>query len=448
MITDHLVIGILLLTVPGILFLLAGSPVRILILVFSLHIVLTIGQLRTMQISIFRPDDLLLLLLLWLWLLSLPDRSMKGIKIGVQGGFITCFLILISIAAFRGISAGQSQESLIDLIKTFGGYFFYFPLLWILSEKENSRWLWRTLLFSTIIGSVIYTIKGYIGYGENVMIREATGLRVATRQPNAYAVVMLMFIGRLWKDWKNRPAIILIVPSLILMGSTIILSQTRGVWGGVLLAFSSAWILNLFRKKDGKAIGRKLVASLTVLAALVILVVFSVSILGIISTSDIARRTGTESGSYITDISTLSRIIAWSAIIEELQGSSIIFGKGFGAVYTCYRPDIGAVVTLYYVDSSYFLVALDMGIIGVLILLGIFITTTVRAAILFVRTDNQLRAGISLGVFCAIIMLLFASGFAAVLTSYRYTVLWVFLPALLQSEIVREEKCQTPAPVN
>lgn len=448
MITDHLLIGILLLTVPGILFLLAGSPVRVLMLVFSLHIVFTIGQLRTMQIFIFRPDDLLLLLLLWLWLLSLPDRSMKGIKIGVQGGFISCFLILISIAVFRGISAGRSQLALIDQIKTFGGFFFYFPLLWILSDKENSRWLWGTLIFSTIIGSIIYTIKGYIGYGENVLIRESTGIRVATRQPNAYAVVMLMFIGRLWKDWKNRPAIIFIVPSLILMGSSIILSQTRGIWGGVLLAFSSAWILNLFRNKDGKAIGGKLVSSLTVLAALVILVVFSVSVLGIVSTSSISRRTGTESGSYITDISTLSRIVAWSAILEELQGSSMIVGKGFGAVYTCYRPDIGAIVTLYYVDSSYFLVALDMGIIGVLILLGIFITTAVRAARLFVRTDDQLRAGISLGIFSAVIMLLFASGFAATLTSYRYTVLWVFLPALLQSEIAREEKCQTPAPVN
>lgn len=446
--TDHLAIGILLLTVPGILFLLAGSPVRILILAFSLQIVFTIGQLRAMHIFIFRADDLLMLLLLWLWLLSLPDRSMKGIKIGVQGVFIICFLILISIAAFRGISAGRSQLALIDQIKTFGGYFFYFPLLWILSDKEHSKWLWKALLISTIVGSIIYTIKGYIGYGENVLIRETTGIRIATRQPNAYAVVMLMFIGRLWKDWKNRPAIILVVPSLIFMGSAIILSQTRGVWGGVLLAFSSVWILNLFRKKDGKAIGRKLVASLTVLAALVILVVFSVSISGIVSTSDIARRTGTDSGSYITDVSTLSRIIAWSAIIEELHGSSMIVGKGFGAVYTCYRPDIGAVVTLYYVDSSYFLVALDMGIIGVLILLGIFVTTAVRAARLFVRTDNQLRAGISLGIFGAVIMLLFASGFAATLTSYRYTVLWVFLPALLQSEIVREEKCQTPAPVN
>ncbi len=448
MITDHLLTGVLLLTVPGILFLLAGSPVRVLILVFSMHIVFTIGQLKAMQISIFRPDDLLLLLLLLLWLISLPDMSMKGIKIGVQGIFITCFLILISIAALRGISAGRSSISLIDQIKTFGGYFFYFPLLWILSDKDNSKWLWRAFLVSTIIGSLIYTIKGYIGYGENVFIRKTTGIRVATRQPNAFAVVMLMFIGRLWKDWKNRPAIIFIVPSLVLMGSAIILSQTRGIWGGILLALSSAWILNLFRKKDGKAIGRKLVASLTVLAGLVILTVFSVSALGIVSTSNIIRRTGSESGSYITDVSTFSRIVAWSAIIEELRGSSMIVGKGLGAVYTCYRPDIGSVVTVYYVDSSYFLVALDMGIIGVLILLGIFITTAVRAARLFVRTDNQLRAGISIGIFCAVIMLLFASGFAAVLTSYRYTVLWVFLPALLQSEIIREEKCQIPAAVN
>lgn len=49
---------------------------------------------------------------------------------------------------------------------------------------------------------------------------------------------------------------------------------------------------------------------LTVISVLVILVVFTISALGILSASNIARRTGTESGSYLTDISTLSRLIA------------------------------------------------------------------------------------------------------------------------------------------
>lgn len=241
---------------------------------------------------------------------------------------------------------GKSDENLR------GGYFLYFPFLWLLTDKRNFAWLWRTLLISTIVGSIVYVIKGYIGYGENVYIRETTGVRVATRQPNAFAV----------------------------------------------------------------------------------------SALGILSASNVAERTGTETGSYLTDTSTLSRIMAWSAIIEELHGPAMISGKGFGALYTCFRPDLGTILTVYYVDSTYFQIALNMGLIGLIVLLGIFISALVKAARLFLRTSSKQRAGISLGIFSAIIMLLFAAGFASVLTNYRYTVLWAFMLAILQNEIILEER--------
>ena len=444
MFSQHLLLGVLLLAVPAVIFLLAGSPVRILMVVFSLQLVFTVFQLRAVELWIFRPDELLLVLFICLWVLSIPDRSMKGIRIGIQGTFIIIYLILYSVAIYRGFVAGRDLAALINQIKTFGGYFLYFPFLWILTDKRNSMWLWRTLLISTVVGSIIYAIKGYLGYGENVYIRETTGVRVATRQPNAFAMVMLVFLGRLWKDWKNRPSIVLIIPSLIVMGSSVILSQTRGIWGGILLALAGAWILNLFRKKDCIRLGRKLITSLTVLAVLLIFIVFAVSALGILSASNIARRTGTESGSYLTDTSTLSRIMAWSAIIEELRGPAMISGKGFGALYTCFRPDLRMDLTVYYVDSAYFQIALNMGLIGVVVLLGIFISTLVKAARLFLRTSSNQRAGISLGIFSAIIMLLFAAGFAATLTNYRYTVLWAFLLALLQTEVIREERESNP----
>ncbi len=443
MFSKHLLLGVLLLTVPAAIFLLAGSPVRILMVIFSLQLVFTVFQLGAVQLWIFRPDELLLVLFIWLWVLSIPDRSMKGIKIGVQGTFILIYLILYFIAIYRGFVAGRDLASLTNQIKTFGGYFLYFPFLWILTDKRNSIWLWRTLLISTVVGSIIYAIKGYLGYGENVYIRETTGVRVATRQPNAFAMVMLVFLGRLWKDWENRPSIILVILSFIVMGASVILSQTRGIWGGILLALAGAWILNLFRKKDCVRFGRKLITTLTVLAVLLIVIVFTVSAMGILSASNVAERTRTESGSYLTDVSTISRIVAWSAIIEELRGPSMISGKGFGALYTCFRPDLGTIFTVYYVDSAYFQIALNMGLIGVVVLLGIFISALVRAARLFLRTSSNQRAGISLGVFSAIIMLLFAAGFAATLTNYRYTVLWAFLLALLQNEIIREE-CEIP----
>lgn len=443
MVTKHYMIGALLLGVPGILFLLAGSPVRVLMSVLAIQIILTITQLRVASIWVFRADDLLTILFLLLWFLSLPDRSMSGIRIGAQGVFIIIFLALFVVSAYRGYSAGHDMMFIYSQVKTYGPYLLYFPLLWVLSDEKNSRWLWKLLLISAVISGFIYTIKGFIGSGEDVYIRETTGVRVTTRQPNAIGAIMLLYVGRLWKDWKERPALIYLIPALILMSSAILLSQTRGIWGGCILALAAAWILNLFRKKDNIRMGRKLIVSITTLAVLIALMVFAISTMGILSATDIAERTG-ESSSFVANTSTLSRLFAWNAILEDLRGTAMITGKGLGAVYTCFRPDIGAVVTLYYVDSSYFQIALNMGLTGVLVFLGIFITTLVRAAKLFIRTDNRLRAGISMGVFCAVIMLLFASGFASVLTNYRFTMLWAFLPALLQTEIIREKTRSIP----
>lgn len=439
MVTKHYLIGVLVLGVPGILFLLAGSPVRILMSVFALQIILTITQLDVTTIWLFRADDLLTILFLWLWILSLPDRSMSGISIGKQGVFIIIFLVLLAVSAYRGYSAGHNIVFIFYQIKTFGPYFLYFPLLWVLSDEKNSRWLWKLLLVSAVICGLIYTIKGFMRWGEDVYIRETTGVRVTTRQPNAIGAIMLIYIGRLWKDWKERPALILVIPALILMSSAVLLSQTRGIWGGCILALAAAWILNLFRKKDNIRMSRKLIVSITTLAVLIALMVFAISAMGILSATDIAERTS-ESSNFVTSTSTLSRLIAWNTILEDLRGTSMITGKGLGAVYTCFRPDVGAVITVYYVDSSYFQIALNMGLVGVLVFLCIFMITLVGAVKLFIITDNRLRAGISLGVFCAVIMLLFASGFASVLTHYRFTMLWAFLPALLQTEIMREKR--------
>jgi uncharacterized membrane protein YjjB (DUF3815 family) len=392
---DHYLIGVLLLAVPGILFLIMGSPVRILMMVFALQIVLTITQLSVVSLQVgilnLRVDDILTLLLTWLWILSLPDRSMKGIRIGVQGKFIVLFLLMFGFSAYRGLAAGNDTFFISNQLKPYGAYFLYFPLLWVLSDEGSYKQIWNVLLTSAAIGGLVYMIKGYSGTGENVYFRDTTGIRIATRQPNAIGAILMMFLGRLWKNWKKKPPLIITIPVILLMGGGIILSQTRGIWGGIILALAAAWILNLFRKKDNVKLGRKLIVTLTVISVLIILVVFTISTLGILSASNIARRTGNETGSYLTDASSVARIIAWSTILEDLNGPVMIMGKGLGVEYTCFRPDIGGIVSVYYVDSSYFQIALNMGITGVIAFLGIFTVTLGRAAGLFIRTDSSRR---------------------------------------------------------
>ena len=166
----------------------------------------------------------------------------------------------------------------------------------------------------------------------------------------------------------------------------------------------------------------------------------TVSALGIISAADIAERTGNESGSYITDSSVMSRLLSWLAVIDRLDSHHALLGRGLGATITYFKPEFGELRTLWYVDSSYFQMALNMGLTGVIILVGLFTSALIRSAKLFLRTGSRGRAGRALGIFCAVVMLLFASGFASPLTNYRFTILWTFILALLQTEIILERR--------
>ncbi len=441
MLSERFFLGAALVAIPMVLILLVGSPARVLAAVFALQVVFTMTQLSCLSLQVgilpVRIDDALLFLFLALWLLTLPDGSMRKISIGIQGYLVLAFLGVFCYSAYVGRASGNEMLNISYQLLPYGHYVMYFPLLAVLSDRRNFVLIWRTLLAAAVVGGIVYAVKGYTRTGEEVYIRETTGVRVATRQPNAIVAVMLMFLGRLWKDWRNRPPLLFVIPGLVFMGIALVLSQTRGIWGGFILAMASGWILNLFRKKDRVKMGKKLLVSVTVSAFLVVLIIFSVSVTGILTAGNIASRTS-ETSSFTTSESTLARLLAWSAILGNQHGKSLLLGRGLGATYTSYRPDIGSVMTVYYVDGSYFQLLLNMGLVGVVVFMSMFLVTLWKAAGLFVRTENRERAGIALGIFCAVIMLLFASGFASVLTNYRFTTLWAFLMAVIQVESSRD----------
>ena len=444
MFKEKFALAVFLMAVPGVLYLVGGSPLRVLSMLFGLQIILTITQLTTASMYIgfmsVRADDIVALWFLWLWLLSIPDGSMKRVRPGPSGFWIACLLALLALAAHRGFTVGNNPDFIGQQIKTFGGYVFYFPLLWILSQERSREVLWKVLVSSAAIGGLVFMLKGLTGTGEGVYYRDETGLRIGTRQPNAIGAVMLVMLGRLWKDWKHRPPLLLAIPAILVMGGALILSQTRGLWGGVLLALAAAWVLNLFRKDPGVRLGRKMIISITILAVMVGLVVMTVSVLGIVSASEIAERTGNESGNYLTDKSVMSRLLSWVAVIDRLGGPHALLGRGLGETITYFKPEVSEIRTMFFVDNSYFQTALVMGVTGVLVLMGLFFSALFRSARLFLRTKCNERAGTALGIFCALIMLMFASGFASPITNYRFTILWAFILALLQTEILLDRR--------
>jgi len=432
-----------------ILFMISGSGLRILTLVLGLHIVLTLSQLQFYSVYLgflrIRPDDLLVLWLGVVWIGAVIDGRTSGIRYGLSGKLIAVLLFLIGIASLRGLTGNVDPSAVAIQVKTFGGYLFFFPAMWIVRNEKARRILWIVILSAGIIAALIFMMKGIAGIGEGVYYRATTGLRIATKQPNAIAAIMLVLIAMLWKA-SRKPALLIAIPALVAMIGAIIISQTRALWIGVILSLAAAWILNLFKREEGVSLRKKLVVTAGAALLILLLSIFVISQLGIISGEDIAERTESESGNYLRDTSVLARLLSWSAVASELTGPSVVFGRGFGATITYYRPDYYSVRTLFYVDGSFFQTALNMGLLGCLIL-GLIWAVAIRgSARLFLRTREKDRAASALGIFCALSTILVASVTASPITSYRYTLFWALLMALLQTELnVETDQAQLPA---
>jgi O-antigen ligase len=432
-----------------ILFMISGSGTRILALVLGLHIILTLSQLQFYSVYIgflrIRPDDLLVLWLGIVWVGAVIDGGTSGIRYGLSGRLIVVFLLLIGIASLRGLTGNVESSAVAIQAKTFGGYLFFFPAMWIVRNGKARRILWIVILSAGIIAALIFMMKGIAGMGEGVYYRATTGLRIATKQPNAIAAVMLVLIAMLWKA-RKKPALVIAIPALVAMIGAVIISQTRALWIGVILALAAAWILNLFRQEEGVSLRRKLIVTAGAALLVFLLSVFVISQLGIISGEDIAERTESESGNYLRDTSVLARLLSWSAVASEMTGASVLFGRGFGATITYYRPDYFSVRTLFYVDGSFFQTALNMGLLGCLVLGLIWAVAIGGSAKLFLRTRDSDRAATALGIFCALSAILIASVTASPITSYRYTAFWALLMALLQTELnIETDRADLPA---
>ncbi|MBC8428685.1 MAG: hypothetical protein H8D05_00415 [FCB group bacterium] len=441
--TKMLTLTIVVFVVPCILMLIAGSPLRVLAFTLSLQIIVTLTQLRSTAIGLgLRPDEILIVWCFILWLFALPDGAMKEIKPGAIGKFILLFQFMFAIAVLRGVMYGHNFGGIFFQVRTYAGYLMYFPILWVLSYKEARSIMWKVLLIAGTVSAMVMMMKGILGIGEGVALDYATGIRVVAREPNAIAVIMLVLIGKLLKDWKNKPgSILIIIPTVVFMIGSIILSQYRGLWGGVVLGLIGLGVLNLFKREREMSFSRKIATALLIMFTLTILFVAAVSVLDFISLDDILSRTTKETGLEDPSQSSMfARISMWYAVSKELTGVYAVIGRGAGSSVTFFLFEFGQLRTKHWIDGSFMQTALIMGITGSFALLLIYLSALRSSIRLFLRTRVKNRAGTALGIFAALLMLLFASIFSSLLTNYRFTVLWAFILAWLQTEIMLEKQ--------
>jgi hypothetical protein len=244
---------------------------------------------------------------------------------------------------------------------------------------------------------------------------------------------MLMLIAAMWKA-PRKPPLIVAIPAIVAMIGSVIISQTRALWAGVLIALAAGWILNLVKREAGVGFGKKFALSIIAAILVLALALMAISSVGILTVEDVAERTASETGNYLMDPAILSRLVSWYNVIGAVKGPGILFGNGFGASLTYFNLDFGMIRTVTWVDGSFFQTYLTMGLLGCIVLLLLFLTMIIRAARLFLRSEDRRRSAAVLGLFMALTAILTASITGSPITNYRFTVIWAVLIAMIQTE--------------
>lgn len=312
------------------------------------------------------------------------------------------------------------------------GWTFFYPACWILSDRRTHDRILAVLMAAAMAAGVAFIVRGASGTGEGVHYLWGSGLRIASRVPNIFAVALLMLLARIYASGR-RPGAALSASFIIVMTAGLILSGTRTLWAGVAVAALAAWLLGMARTgRGGRTAHLWRLAGAGVLAAAALGLV---TVLGITSAGQLGQRIGGAEYSLPIDIGLLSRLLSWSAVLEQSGGAAgLLFGRGMGATVTYFKPEFLEMRTMSFVDGSFWQALLNTGVLGALLLLALLLTAAVKSARLFLSsTDDEARGG-ALGLFCAFAVLLAASLMSSVTTNYNYTALWGCLLAMLHVE--------------
>jgi len=420
----------------GIMVLIVGSAFRTYIAVLGLHICLNTEQLGSVAIFAgpfrIRPDIVLMALVVLLWATSSLEGRRSRVSGGLVGKLIAALLALTAVGFFRGMASPSAEpEVVVIFLYALGGYLMFYPLMWMLARTENplSKVLLMLVLFGGIAG-LNYIMMGISGTGADLYYR-TTGLRIATRQPNAMAMILVLLTAVLWKDRRSAPPAILAIPAGVVMVAAVLLCQTRGIWLGIAASIGLMFLLSLFKREREGSGAAKQVLSMLLFVGLVALGIMLVGALDLLSTGELAQRAGGESGSLLTETSVITRYMAWGTVLDK-AASSPIFGHGIGATVTFFHVSRGMMFTTNWVDGSLFQMLLMMGLLGVAVLSALYIAGIVDGARLFMSCRDRARSAMALGATGSLVLVGVISLTGSAATGYRFTVLWALPLAMIR----------------
>ncbi|MBN1434965.1 O-antigen ligase family protein, partial [Candidatus Fermentibacterales bacterium] len=374
-----------------------------------------------------------------LWLLHYLDDDPDTRKPGSIGVLLVLFLATALLSGVGALtSADNDRYAVIYFLKTYAGYLSFFPaLLLIRKDRRNAMVICVVIVLAAAVLGLITAYNGIVGAGERTYMRE-TGIRVFSRQVWIVSIGFLFVFFNLYAKGRSRLPLPLAGAILFMTGVGILLSQTRGVWLGVLGSVVAGILISSIKREQGRSRIRGILRPLLTFATIALVAVMAVGNLSLLSTEGIAERAGSIGEESLEDVSFLTRLVLWNNAVREISsGGDLLLGKGLGYEFTTLRPDLslsaGMVIvrTHWWIDGSLFQVALNMGLVGVVLFVALFARLFFVSLRAYLASGDDDESAILLGAIASLVFLVVSSFSMSCLTNYRFTNTWGVLMAVI-----------------
>ena len=158
---------------------------------------------------------------------------------------------------------------------------------------------------------------------------------------------------------------------------------------------------------------------------------------GLLTPGDVAARGGGADGGLIGDISLWARFLSWYEILVTVTASpfTLMLGTGFGHEIHYFRPDLLSMVSIPYVDGSFFQLLLNTGLVGTVLLAMLYARGITGGFRLTARAVSSEDAVTGMWLTASFTALVIAALSSSLITNYRFSCIWAFLFALLDSRL-------------
>lgn len=286
--------------------------------------------------------------------------------------------------------------------------FFFLPF-YLLKNTSNIETVFKILIASTSIAMMVIMIKhGAMGFTFKAINKAAHPI---FRNHVIYAALLVMLVPFIWHFLKfsnNKKAWIALLSLFVL---AIYLTYTRAAIGCVFIAIGAYFIIKF---------------KLAKYAAIASIIVGAIAVNSLVEKNkylDFApeyKKTVThvkfdnliEATYKLEDISTMERVYRWVAGLQMVKERPIL-GFGPGCFYPFYKDYTLSSFRTYVSDNPdksgihnyYFMCQVEQGVIGLLIVLGLFIFTILYGESLFHRLQDPKEKSIVISCTLTIIIL-------------------------------------------